>query len=228
MTDIKKKDYDSLWQTKDIRAINRSIRWRTPQMMLQSTISILLDMLMLYVSWTIADRLGTPTPGVDIADTMAPILAINIGTLAASGFYGTDDRLHRFAKLFKSLLLAQVIILAAAFFERPGLWWMSRSVFSISLVLNFLSIGGARFLVDLFIIEMRKHHPIFQQAIVLVGNKVDIDRVKKLLKRSQQFRVDSVIDLSVWDMDSQLEQILDRIQSRKVSEVFVCSQQVRD
>ena len=116
MTDIKKNDSTaSLWQTKDIRAINRSIWWRTPQMMLQSTLSILLDMLMLSVSWTIADRFGTPTPGMHIANTMAPILAINIGTLAASGFYGTDDKLHRFAKLFKSLLLAQVIILAAAF-----------------------------------------------------------------------------------------------------------------
>ena len=229
MTDLKKNDFTaSLWQTKDIRATNRSTRWRTPQMMLRSTFSILLDLLMLSVSWAIADLFGTPTPGMQIADTMAPILAINIGTLAAAGFYGTDDKLHRFAKLFKSLLLAQVIILAAAFFQRPGLWWMSRSVFSISLVLNFLSIGGARFLVDLFAIEMRKHHQIFQQAVVLVGNKVDIDRVKKLLQRSQQFRVDSIIDLSVWDMQSQLEQILDRIRSRKVSEVFICSQQVID
>ena len=229
MTDLRETDPSDLWQFKDIRATNSAIRWRTPTLVvLRSTALLLLDTLMLFASWTIADRFGTPTPGMHIANTMAPILAINIGTLAASGFYGTDDKLHRFAKLFKSLLLAQVIILAAAFFERPGLWLMSRSVFSISLVLNFLSIGGARFLVDLFTIQMRKHHQIFQQAIVLVGNKVDIDRVKKILKRSQQFRVDSVIDLSVWDMQSQLEQIIERIQSRKVSEVFICSQQVID
>jgi exopolysaccharide biosynthesis polyprenyl glycosylphosphotransferase len=229
MTDLKRNYFTaSLWQTQDIRSTNRSIRWRIPQMMVRSTFSILLDMLMLSVSWTIADRFGTPTPGMHIADTVVPILAINIGTLAASGFYGTDDKLHRFAKLFKSLLLAQVIILAAAFFQQPGLWWMSRSVFSISLVLNFLLIGGARLLVDLLTIQLRKHHQIFQQAIVLVGNKVDIERVKKLLQRSQQFRVDSVIDLSVWDMQSQLGQILDRIRSHKVSEVFICSQQVID
>jgi exopolysaccharide biosynthesis polyprenyl glycosylphosphotransferase len=228
MTDIKRPDATNLWQTKDIRATNRSQRWRTPQIVLQSTLAVLLDMLMLCVSWMLADRLGTPTPGVHIADTMIPILAVNIGTLAASGFYGTDDKLHRFANLFKSLLLAQIIIITAAFFERPGLWWMSRSVFAISLILNFVSIGGARFLLDLFTIQLRKYHQVFQQAIVLVGNQVDIDRVKKLLKRSQQFRVDSVIDLSVWDMQSQLGQILDRIRSRKVSEVFLCSQQVID
>jgi len=229
MTDLKQTDPSNLWQFKDIRAKNLAIRWRTPTLVvLRSTALLLLDMLMLSVSWTIADRLGTPTPGMQIADTMAPVLAINIGTLAASGFYGTDDKLHRFAKLFKLLLLAQVIILAAAFFQRPGLWWMSRSVFSISLVLNFLLIGGARFLVDLFTIQLRKHHQIFQQPIVLMGNKVDIERVRKLLKRSQQFRVDSTIDLSIWDMQSQLEEIIDRIRSRKVSEVFICSQQLID
>ena len=71
---------------------------------------------------------------------------------------------------------------------------------------------------------MRKHHQIFQQAIVLVGNKVDIDRVKKILKRSQQFKVDSTIDLAIWDMQSQLEQIIERIRLRRVSEVFICSE----
>jgi exopolysaccharide biosynthesis polyprenyl glycosylphosphotransferase len=59
---------------------------------------------------------------------------------------------------------------------------------------------------------------------VLMGNQVDIDKVKKLLKRSQQFRVDSVIDLSVLDMKHQLEEIIELIRSRKVSEVFICSQ----
>jgi exopolysaccharide biosynthesis polyprenyl glycosylphosphotransferase len=229
MTDLKKTDpMGNLWQTKDIRATNRSIRWRTPQIMLRSIALILLDAAMLLASWTLADLIGAPIGGAHIADSRIPILAISLGTLAASGFYGTDDKLHRFAKLFEALILAQIVVLTAAFFYQPGLWWVSRTVFLIASILNLLFVGGARFLVDLFIIQIRKHNPIFQQAIMLLGNQVDIDKVRKLLKRSQQFRVDGVIDLSVWDMQIQLDQILDRIRSSNVSEVFICSQQLID
>jgi exopolysaccharide biosynthesis polyprenyl glycosylphosphotransferase len=225
MTEIKKTDFTtSLWQTSDIRSTNLSIQWRTLMVVLRSIVLILLDMLMLFASWTIADRIGTPVAGSHLASMMVTILAISVGTLAASGFYGTDDKLHRFAKLFKSLILAQTIVLIATFFYQPGVVWASRSTFSIALLLNFLSIGSARFLLDLLAIQIRRYHPIFQQAIVLMGNQVDIDKVKKLLKRSQQFRVDSVIDLSVLDMKHQLEEIIELIRSRKVSEVFICSQ----
>jgi exopolysaccharide biosynthesis polyprenyl glycosylphosphotransferase len=229
MTDLKKPGViGSMWQTEDIRATNQSMRWQPLIVVFQSTALLLLDTTMLLASWLIADRIGTPTSGRHISDTMVPILAVSIGTLSAAGFYGTDDKLHRFAKLFKSLTLAQVIVLTAAFFYQPGLWWVSRSVFLIAWILNFLFIGGARYLFDLLTILIRKHNPIFQQSIVLVGDRNDIDKVKKLLKRSSQFKVDSIVDLSVWDIKSQLEQILDQIRSRKVSEVFICSQQLID
>ena len=227
MTDLKKSDALSyIWQTQDIRATNLSLRWRTPLVVLQSIVSVWLDTSMLLVSWTIADRLGTPTAGHHITDTIVPILAVSIGTLAASGFYGTDDKLHRFSKLLKSLTLAQVMVLIAAFFYQPGLWWVSRSVFLIAWVLNFISIGSARYLLDLIKIEIRKRNPIFQQSVVLMGNRSDIDKVSKLIARSQQFRIDSVIDLSVWDIQNQLEQIIHQIRSQKISEVFICSQQL--
>ncbi len=228
MTDLKKSDNTvNLWQTEDIRARNLSIRWQTLITSLQLIILVLLDTAMLFVSWTVADHLGTPTVGLHIADSMIPILAVSIGTLTASGFYGTDDKLHRFAKLFRSLTLAQIVVLIAAFFYQPELW-VSRSVFLIAWVLNFFFVSSARLLLDFCTIQLRKRNPIFQQSIVLVGNQVDIEHVKKLLKRSRQFKVDSVIDLSVWDIQRQLEQIIAQIRSRNISEVFICSQQLID
>ncbi|WP_310490278.1 sugar transferase [Chamaesiphon sp. VAR_69_metabat_338] len=230
MTDLKKNTptTSNLWQTEDIRAMQLSMRWRTPIAILRSIVMLGLDALMLYGSWTIADRIGIVTSGSHLALTTAPIVAITIGTLAASGFYGTDDKLHRFAKLFKALTLAQVVILIAAFFYQPGLWWVSRLVFIIAWLLNFVSIGLARFLFDSVNIQLRKHYPIFKQSIVLVGHPEDIEKVRKLLDRSQQFRIDSTIDLSVWDIHTQLEQMIARIRARKVSEVFICSQQLID
>jgi exopolysaccharide biosynthesis polyprenyl glycosylphosphotransferase len=230
MTDLKKTNptTSGSWQTEDIRAMNLSMRWRTPLVVLRSIVLLSLDTLMLCASWTIADRVGIVTSSSHIVHTIAPILAITIGTLAASGFYGTDDKLHRFAKLFKALTLAQVVILIAAFFYQPGLWWVSRLVFIIAWLLNFVFIGLARFLFDILNIQLRKYYPIFKQAIVLMGYPADIEKVQNLLDRSQQFRVDSTIDLSVWDIQSQLEPIITRIRSRKVSEVFICSQQLID
>ncbi|PSB59202.1 sugar transferase [Chamaesiphon polymorphus] len=224
MTDLKKSGIiGNPLQAEDIRATNLAVRWQNSSLALQSIVLIGLDTMMLFASWTISERIGTPVVGVHIADPMIPILAISIGTLAASGFYGTDDKLHRFSKLLKSLTLAQLIVLIAAFFYQPGLW-VSRSVFLIAWVLNFLFIGGARFLLDLAIVQIRKHNPIFQQPVVLIGNRQDIDTVRKLLARSQQFRIDSVIDLSIWDTQTQLEQIIHQICSRQISEVFICTQ----
>ncbi|WP_373540195.1 sugar transferase [Chamaesiphon sp.] len=223
MTDFKKNDLNHPWQTEDIRATNVPRRWRIPSIGLKSLSLLLLDTTMLFTSWVIADRIGTPTVGVHLADSTIPILAASIGTLTASGFYGTDDKLRRFAKLFKSLIVAQIIVLITVFFYQPGAW-VSRSVFSIALVLNFIFIGGGRFLFDLVTVEIRKHNPIFQQSIVLIGDRVDIDRVRKLLQRSQQFKIDSIIDLAVWDIHSQLDRVLMQIRSRQVSEVFICSQ----
>jgi exopolysaccharide biosynthesis polyprenyl glycosylphosphotransferase len=230
MTDLKKNTpmTGGSWQTEDIRAMNLSMRWRTPLVILRSIVLLILDTLMLCASWTIADRIGIVTSGSHIVPSIVPILAITIGTLAASGFYGTDDKLHRFAKLFKALTLAQVVILIAAFFNQPGLWWISRLVFIIAWLLNFAFIGLARFLFDILNIQLRKRYPIFKQAIMLMGYPADIEKVQNLLDRSQQFRVDSTIDLSVWDIQSQLEPMITRIRARKVSEVFICSEQLID
>lgn len=224
MTDLRKSAMlGNAWQADDIRATHLSMRWQHYLIGMQSLILVGLDMAMLYVSWTISDKVGTPVAGAHVTNSMIPILAVSIGTLATAGFYGTDDKLNRFAKLFKSLVVAQIVVLIAAFFYQPGLW-VSRSVFVMALLLNFLLIGGARFGFDLLKIQLRKHNPIFQKPVVLLGNQQDIDNVKKLLDRSGQFKVDSIIDLSVWDLHTQLERVIQYICSRQVSEVFVCTQ----
>jgi FlaA1/EpsC-like NDP-sugar epimerase len=185
MTDLKKSDtLGHSWQRDDIRATNLSVRWQHYLLGMQSLVLVGLDMTMLYASWTISDTLGTPVAGEHVAHSMIPILAVSIGTLATAGFYGTDDKLNRFAKLFKSLTVAQIVVLIAAFFYQPGLW-VSRSVFLMSWVLNFVLIGSARFCFDVLTIQLRKHNPIFQNQVVLLGHQQDIHNVKKLIQRSR-------------------------------------------
>jgi exopolysaccharide biosynthesis polyprenyl glycosylphosphotransferase len=71
---------------------------------------------------------------------------------------------------------------------------------------------------------IRKHYPSFRQSVVLMGERAEIEHVRNFLNRSGQFQVDSTIDLLVWDLQTQLDRILDVIRARKVSEVFICSQ----
>jgi exopolysaccharide biosynthesis polyprenyl glycosylphosphotransferase len=241
MNDFKETDPNGvLWQTQDvgavnlaldiskanlaldIRASNLSLRWRTLIVGLQLVTLIVLDVSMLFASWILADLIGGANYELNIYKSMLPILAVNIGILTVSGFYGADEKLNRFAKLFKSLTVAQIVLLTVTFFYKPNFSAL-HAVILTAWPLNFVFIGGARFLFYLSMMQIRKRIPLFQQSIVLIGHQVDVERVRKLLRRSQQFKVDSVIDLANWDMQSQLEQILYQVRSRKVSEVFVCS-----
>jgi exopolysaccharide biosynthesis polyprenyl glycosylphosphotransferase len=180
---------------------------------------------MIYSAWAIADHLGTPINGIHLVDFSLPILIVSVGTLAASGHYGSDDKSHTLSKLFKSLTLAQVLVLIGAFFYQPGLW-VSRSVFIIAWLLTILFVPGARLLFDVMLVHTRRRNPVFQSPVFLLGNQTGIEKVRKLLNRSQQFRIDGAIDLSVWDLESQLDQIIDQIRAVNVSEVFICSQQL--
>jgi exopolysaccharide biosynthesis polyprenyl glycosylphosphotransferase len=206
----------------DIRASNLSLRWRTLMVGMQLVTLIALDISMLFTSWILADLISGVNYELNIYRSMLPILAVNIGILTVSGFYGADEKLNRFAKLFKSLTVAQIVLLTVAFFYKPNLWVL-HVVILTAWPLNFVFVGGARFLFYLSMMQIRKRIPLFQQSIVLIGHQVDVERVRKLLRRSQQFKVDSVIDLANWDMHNQLAQILYQVRSRKVSEVFVCS-----
>ncbi len=206
----------------DIRASNVSLRWRTLIIGLQLVTLIVLDVSMLFASWSLADLINGAKIELSIYRSMLPILAVNLGILTVSGFYGADEKLNRFAKLFKSLTVAQIVLLTIAFFYKPKLLIL-HSVILTAWPLNFVFIGGARFLFYLSMMQIRKRIPLFQQSIVLIGHQIDIERIRKLLRRSQQFKIDSVIDLANWDIQSQLDQVLSQVKSRKVSEVFICS-----
>ena len=191
MNDFKETDHrDVLWQTQDIgavnlaldirkanlaldiRASNLSLRWRTLIIGLQLVSLIVLDISMLFVSWILADLVNGSKSELNIYSSMLPILAVNVGILTVSGFYGADEKLNRFAKLLKSLTVAQIVLLTIAFFYKPKLWAL-HSVILTAWPLNFVFIGGARYLFHLSMIQTRKRIPLLQQSIVLIGHQVD-------------------------------------------------------
>ena len=226
MTELNRLDQtQSTRHSGDIRATNFLVRWRTLKTVIQSAIRMLLDAAMLAIAWTVADDIGTPVNAQHLFTSNWPIVVVGIGTLTAAGLYSTDDKLHTIPKLIKSLTLAQILLLIAAFLYHPGVW-ISRSVFILSWLFSLVFVTGARFTLDFAIIQLRKHNPIFQEPVFLLGSPAEVQKVEKLLQRSKQFRIDGVMDLSDWDMDSELDEMIAHIRSRKVSEVFICSQQM--
>ncbi len=228
MTEINKVNFtNTQWRVKDIRATNSAVWWRVLMVVFRPLVLLLLDLAMLFVSWQMADRFGSEGP-IHITKSIWLIIAIEIGTLAASGFYGTDDRLHRFARLFKSLTLAHLTLVIVACLYQSGLVWVTGRMFAIAWVLNLLLIGSARYLLDLLIIQLRERYSIFRRPVVLLGEQRDIQKVQRVVERSKQFKVERIIDLADWDLQGQLEQIFKLIRASKVSELFICSQQPID
>jgi exopolysaccharide biosynthesis polyprenyl glycosylphosphotransferase len=217
-----------LQQTKDVRTMNLSIVWRWVFGIIHLILLVAIDTIMLYGSWMIAHKIGIKTLGSHATNIVIPLLIITIGTLAASGFYGTDDKLNRSANLFKALTSAQAATVVTAFFYYPELRLDSWPVFTTAWLLSFVFIGLARFLFDLLKVSFYKYFPIFKQAVVLIGYPADIEKIRKLLGRSQKFRIDDTIDISNLFTNDSLEQVIPLLRARKVSEVFICSPQIID
>ncbi len=218
----------------DIRApLMTKLRHGTGINWLRVAILIFSDSLMLSLAWFIADWLGTSIDSFQLfgaegrSGFLPTILVMNIGILAASGHYGTDDRRRGFLNLLKSLTLAQGILLLISFLSQ-GSANISRSTFILSWILALFLVFTERLLIHLAIINLRSQGMV-RQPIFLLGEPADIEKARKLLNKRAQFDVRGEADISSRSSAEHWAQILEDIQKLDVNEVFICSwQAVKD
>lgn len=218
----------------DIRApLMTKLRHGTGINWLRVAILMLSDSLMLSLAWFIADWIGTSIDSFQLfggegkTGFLPTILVMNIGILAASGHYGTDDRRRGFLNLLKSLTLAQGILLLISFLSQ-GSANISRSTFILSWILALLLVFTERLLIHLAIINLRSQGMV-RQPIFLLGEPADIEKARKLLNKRSQFDVRGEADISSRSSEEHWAQILEEIQKLDVNEVFICSwQAVKD
>lgn len=190
---------------------------------------VMLDTLMLSLAWLIAEKLGTSTHSFNLLwnasekqnGLLLPILIINLGILAASGLYGTDDRRRSFLNLIKSLILSQIVLLNLAFFYGGDLV-VSRSTFLIAWALSLIFVFAERLMLHLAIVNQRSHGS-WRQAIFIIGDPKDMEKAKSRLEKAEQFDIKGEIDLSVRSNSEAWAKTLENIQKLGVSEVFICS-----
>ncbi|MGQ4646892.1 exopolysaccharide biosynthesis polyprenyl glycosylphosphotransferase [Lyngbya aestuarii] len=202
---------------------------------LRINLLVFIDSLALSVAWVIADKLGTPVEKFNFLlkldqqlGFLLTMLVINLGILAASGCYGSDDKKRSYINLSKSLTLGQTILLITAFLYQPEVG-ISRSVFLLAWLLTIIFVNAERLLIQLAIVSLRSKNVAFQKRVFLLGNPEDTEKAKKLLGRTKQFNIQGAADLSVRSNPEQWSDTLEKIRNWRVSEIFICSwQSVKD
>jgi len=189
---------------------------------------LVLDSLMLSLTWIIANSWGTPVNSFELfwksgqePGFLLPILVLTFGILAASGLYGTDDKRRDYLTLVKSLTLAQIVLLIIAFLYDPDLK-ISRSTFLLAWVLSIIFVCTERLLIQLAIVSLRRQGAI-RQRIFLLGDTADIEEARKLLDKTARFDVRGQAVLPSESNQESWFQILQQVRQLRVSEVFVCS-----
>lgn len=196
---------------------------------LRVLILVLLDSLMLTWAWLLADKLGTPVGSFSLLGSqddrpgfLIPILVITIGIIAASGLYSTDDRRRDFFSLLKSLSLAQCILLIIGYLIEPETV-ISRSTLLLSWLLSLAFVLSERFLLHFTIIYLRQKGAI-RQRIALICSPKDIEPARKFIKKSKQYKICHIEDLSTRDKSQDWSQMIFELRKFHVAEVFVCSE----
>lgn len=151
------------------------------------------------------------------------MLLINLGILAASGHYGTDDKRRSFFRLIKSLILAQLAFSIAAFLYNPD-FQLSRSTCILGWILSLTFVVFERLCLHVTIINLRRRGR-GRQPVFLLGHPADARKAGKILAKTSQFEVRGEADLTTMDNRETWEGALSKIKELGVSEVFVCSWQ---
>lgn len=197
-----------------------AVRW------LRVVTLILLDSIMLYLAWQLAETYG------DAVDSswntrhnpllLLPILATQISFIAAKGLYDSRQKRRNYFSLGKTLTFSYLLLLLITFFYQPTSF-ISRSTFLISWLLSVSLTGVTRLSFDTAIEYFRKQGAVCYPTF-LICRPEDREKAVKLLGRENCYKLLGWEDVNSLAIDKDnLDTTLEHIYSLGVSEVFVCS-----
>lgn len=187
---------------------------------------ILLDATVLCLAWQIAETYGSPLnfPWNTHYNSLSlsPIIATQIGLIAAEGLYSSGEKRRDYFSLIKTLTFAHVLLLLIAFFYTPG-DFVSRSTFILSWLLSVSFTCFARFGLDTAIKHLRQKGAV-RSPTFLICRPEDREKAVKLMGRENCYNVLGWADVnSLSDDRNNLDATLEDICSLGVAEVFVSS-----
>jgi exopolysaccharide biosynthesis polyprenyl glycosylphosphotransferase len=188
----------------------------------------LLDATVLVLAWQIAESYGTSLDSYwntqDNPFALWPIIATQIGLIAAEGLYNSGEKRRDYFKLIKALTLSHVLLLLIAFFYQPG-DFVSRSTFILSWLLSISLTCITRLSVDTAIKHLRKQG-VVRGSTFLICRSEDREKAVKLLGQENCYNLLGWADVNSLAVDiHSLDATLEHVYHLGVAEVFVCSWQ---
>ena len=192
------------------------------------TILCLLDATVLLLAWQIAVTYGDSQDSSWNTQynplSLWPILATQIGLIAAEGLYNSGKKRRDYFRLIKVLTFSHVLLLLIAFFYQPGNF-VSRQTFILSWLLSISLTCGARFAVDTAIKHLRKQGAV-RGSTFLICRPEDRESAVKLLGQENCYNLLGWADVNSLAANvHSLDATLENIYHLGVAEVFVCSWQ---
>lgn len=217
----------SLSSNLDLRAaVFTRLRRGTGVRWLRVITLLLLDAIMLCFAWQMAETYGNP---IDSPwDTrhnpllMLPILATEMGLIAAKKLYDSRQKRRDYVSLVKTLTFAHVLLLLIAFFYQPGKL-VSRATFILSWLLSISFTCVTRFIFDNAVERIRKQGAVCYPTF-LICRPEDKEKAAELLKRENCYKLLGWADVNSLAGDKRnLDATLEQIYDMGVAEVFICS-----
>jgi len=187
---------------------------------------VLLDAIIFFLTWQIAEKYGDPIdfPWNNSQNSLSllPIIAIEIGIIAAQGLYDSRQRQRDYFILVKTLTFAHILLLLIAFFYQPSSL-VPRSTFIVSWLLSITLTCVARFGVDTAINHIRKQGAVCYPTF-LICRPEDREKAENLLRIENCYKLLGWTDVNSLAADRKsLDITLEGISRLGIAEVFVCS-----
>ncbi|HEY9846241.1 MAG TPA: sugar transferase, partial [Candidatus Caenarcaniphilales bacterium] len=187
-------------------------------------ILVLLDCGLLSLAWLIAGAYGTPITSswsLQHPLSLLPILAIEIGLIAAQGLYQSGEKRRDYFGLIKTLTFAHFVLLLVAFLYQPTGTFVSRSTFILSWLLSVAFTCTGRLFVDVTLGQLRQRGAVQTPAFVICHPE-DTQKAVKIIEQENCYKVIGVADVEASDRRG-WEAILEDINRLGVIQVFICS-----
>jgi exopolysaccharide biosynthesis polyprenyl glycosylphosphotransferase len=180
------------------------------------------DAIAMSSAWWLASRLGTPLSSPwHISNNLAflpLILLVGVSIIGARGLYKAGGCRRDYFGLFKSISLAQIILLLIAFLNEPQNAF-SRSTFLLSWVLSLLFVSSSRWSVDAVTNSVRSRGAI-RYPVFLISEVESRQRNLDLIAKENCYSLVGVEDARSLDRGRR-DQTLATLRQLDVVEAFV-------
>ena len=152
---------------------------------------ITFDMISLTLSWSLAERFGTPTTSFWRLEvnpySIIPIIGIIVSIVASRGLYSAGDKRRDYVGLLKAVALGDILFLLTAYFYQPQRF-VSRSHFTIFFVLSLTKMCLSHLLIDTGTKVLRKKGAI-RYPVYVIADPDQVTQATKIIEQEDRYNI---------------------------------------